>query len=57
MNKVKIKDVKTGVVKEVEQSLASDYVGTGKFEIYSETKEVIIEKPKMTFEKKNLRRK
>ena len=57
MNKVKIKDVKTGVVKEVEQFLASDYVGTGKFEIYSETKEVIIEKPKMTFEKKNLRRK
>lgn len=31
MEKVKIKDVKTGAIKEVKKSLASDYVGTGKF--------------------------
>lgn len=41
MEKVKIKDVKTGAVKEVKKSLAGDYVGTGKFEIYKakETKD------------------
>lgn len=33
MEKVKIKDIKTGVVKEVNKSLAGDYVGTGKFKI------------------------
>ena len=29
-------DKKTGAVKEVKKSLASDYIGTGKFEIYKE---------------------
>lgn len=38
METIKIKDVKTGAVKEVKKSLASDYVGTGKFEIYKEEK-------------------
>ena len=33
MEMVKIKDVKTGVIKEVRKSLASDYIGTGRFEI------------------------
>lgn len=33
MEKVKIKDKKTGAVKEVNKSLASDYIGTGRFEI------------------------
>lgn len=41
--KVKIKDKKTGVIKEVLKSLASDYVGTGKFELYQEKK---VEEPK-----------
>lgn len=31
MEKVKIKDKKTGAIKEVKKSLAGDYVGTGKF--------------------------
>lgn len=36
MDKVKIKDKKTGAVKEVKKSLAGDYVGTGKFVIVDE---------------------
>lgn len=36
MDKVKIKDVVTGAVKEVKKSLAGDYIGTGKYEMYSE---------------------
>ena len=36
MEKVKIIDKKTGAVKEDKKSLASDYIGTGKFEIYKE---------------------
>ncbi len=39
MDKVKIVDKKTGATKEVKKSLASDYIGTGKFELYKEVKE------------------
>lgn len=39
MEKVKIKDIKTGVIKEVKKSLASDYVGTGKFTLVNEKEE------------------
>lgn len=39
MEKVKVKDIRTGAVKEVNKSLAIDYVGTGNFEIYKEKKE------------------
>lgn len=46
METIKIKDVKTGAIKEVKKSLASDYVGTGKFEIYKEEKK---EKPNFKF--------
>lgn len=38
MEKVKIKDVKTGAVKMVKKSLASDFIGTKKF--------VLVEEPK-----------
>ncbi len=31
MEKVKIKDIKTGAIKEVKKSLAGDFIGTGKF--------------------------
>lgn len=31
MDKVKIKDIKTGAIKEVKKSLAGDFIGTGKF--------------------------
>lgn len=31
MEKVKIKDIKTGAIKVVKKSLAGDYIGTGKF--------------------------
>ena len=30
-DKVKIKDKKTGAIKEVKKSLAADFIGTGKF--------------------------
>lgn len=36
MDKVKIRDVKTGAIKEVKKSLAGDFVGTGKFELIKE---------------------
>jgi len=39
MEKVKIKNVKTGAIEEVNKSLASDYIGTGRFELYEEKKE------------------
>lgn len=38
METVKIKHKKTGVVKVVKKSLASDYVGTGNFVIVTEEK-------------------
>lgn len=37
--KVKIKDKKTGAIYEVKKSLASDYIGTGDFELVKEEKE------------------
>lgn len=39
METVKIKDKKTGAIKTVKKSLASDYVGTGKFDLYKEKEE------------------
>lgn len=36
MDKVKIKDIKTGAVIEVKKALASDYIGTGNFVAYKE---------------------
>ncbi len=40
--KVKIKNKKTGAIKEVKKTLAGDYVGTGEFVLVEE------EKPKKT---------
>lgn len=34
--KVKIRNVKTGAIEEVKKVLASDYIGTGDFELYEE---------------------
>ena len=39
ITKVKIKDIKTGAVKEVKKTLAADYIGTGKFVLVEEKKE------------------
>lgn len=39
MELVSIKDKKTGAIKKVKKVLASDYVGTGKFELLEEKKE------------------
>lgn len=39
MEKVKIKDIKTGAVKEVKKTLAADYIGTGKFVLVEEKEE------------------
>ena len=36
MEKVKVINKKTGVVKEVKKTLAGDYIGTGDFEMYKE---------------------
>lgn len=38
--KIKLINKKTGVIKEVNKSLASDYIGTGEFEIYKEVKKI-----------------
>lgn len=55
MDKVKIKDKKTGAIIEVKKSLASDYIGTGIFEAYVENKEekniTTINKPKNKYYK------
>lgn len=40
METVKIKDKRTGAEKTVKKSLASDYVGTGNFEIVKDEKKV-----------------
>ena len=39
MDKVKIKDIKTGAIKEVKKSLAGDYLGTGNFVLVEEKSE------------------
>ena len=44
MDKVKIRDIKTGVIKEVNKSLAGDFIGTKKFVIVDEKKEVSMPK-------------
>lgn len=49
MEKVKIKDIKTGAIKEVNATLAGDYVGTGKFVVVEDKKKLEFEKP--TFSK------
>ena len=43
MEKVKIKNKKTGAITEVKKALADDFVGTGDFVIFEEKKEI---KPK-----------
>ena len=48
MEKVKVKDIKTGATKEIKKSLAGDYVGTGKFVLVNEKKET---KQKFDFSK------
>ena len=37
--KVKIKDIKTGAIKEVNKSLAGDFLGTGEWVLDTEEKE------------------
>ena len=37
--KVKVKDIRNGTIYEVRKSLASDYIGTGDFELVEEKKE------------------
>lgn len=51
METVKIINKKNGVIKNVKKSLASDYIGTGKFEMYVEKKQT--EKPKFTINKED----
>ena len=54
MEKVKIKDIKTGAVKEVKKSLADDFVGTGNFILVTEEdKKYKYEEPTSFSSKKN----
>lgn len=53
MEKIKIQDIKTKAVKEVNKSLASDYIGTGNFKLYTEPKETFKQEPKNQFFSKN----
>ena len=46
MAKVKIRNIETGAVKEVEKSLASDFIGTKKFVLCEEKKKTFIAKEK-----------
>ena len=47
MDKVKIKNIKTGAVTEVKKALADDFIGTGDFELFEEKKQEVEEiKPK-----------
>lgn len=39
MNKVKIKDIRDGSIKEVKKELAGDFIGTGKFVLVEEKPE------------------
>ena len=39
MELVKIQNIKTGVIKEVKKSLASDFIGTGEYKLYEEKKQ------------------
>jgi len=39
MEKVKIKNIKTGAIEEVKKALAGDYIGTGNFVLYEENEE------------------
>lgn len=55
MDKVKIKDIKTGAVKEVKKSLAGDFIGTGKFTLVEEKfkpKKEIEKAPEYRYEEK-----
>ena len=45
MDKVKVKDVRNGVVKEVSKSIAGDYIGTGNFKLV-ETENKSFSQPK-----------
>lgn len=48
MEMVKVKNIKTGAIKEVKKSLASDYLKTGEFVVAKEEKK-IESKPKTSF--------
>lgn len=52
MDKVKIKDIKDGTIKEVKKELADDYIGTGKF-VLVEDKPQQEEKKINSFRKEN----
>ena len=53
MEKVKIKDVKTGATKEVLKELAGDFIGTGRFIMAEETKKEIKEENNNILSNKN----
>ena len=46
MEKVKVKDINTGAVKEVNKALVGDFVGTGNFVVVNENEEKEEKQPK-----------
>lgn len=46
MNKVKIKNIKTGAITEVKKTLADDFIGTGDFILLEEKFETKVEEVK-----------
>lgn len=40
MELVKIRDIRNGAIIEVKKTLLGDYIGTGRFELYEEKKDI-----------------
>lgn len=54
MEKVKVRNLKTAVVKEVEKAIASDYIGTKEWELVKEDKVIkkdFVEMTRKSFDK------
>lgn len=57
MSKIKIQDIKTGAVKEVEDVLVGDFIGTGDFKIYVEKEKPVEISKKTLFGKTDVKEK
>lgn len=47
MAKVKVQNIKTGVVKEVEKAIASDYIGTKEWKLVTKEERFVVKMDKM----------
>lgn len=53
MEKVKIKDIKTGAIKEIKKSLAGDFIGTGNFVLVEKENNKEAKKPALFTKKED----